>query len=143
MTITAKSSHEEWVGYMRDKHGEDCAKMSKVEIIQRATQLEGLDYAVSQPPASARSKEAQEIAKHKRVKILIPSTEAQGGNRPVFVGVNGVSFLIKRDEEVDVPVPVYEVLRNARHTVYKQNDDGSLVPREVPAYPFSVLSAVG
>lgn len=31
---------------------------------------------------------------------------------PVFVGINGAPFLVRRGEEVEVPVEVAEVLRN-------------------------------
>ena len=32
---------------------------------------------------------------------------------PVFVGVNGVGYLVKRGEEVEMPRSVYEVLKNS------------------------------
>lgn len=31
---------------------------------------------------------------------------------PVFVGINGMSWLVKRGEPVEVPVEVYDVLMN-------------------------------
>ena len=36
---------------------------------------------------------------------------------PVFVGVNGVGYLVKRGEEVEMPRSVYEVLKNSEDQV--------------------------
>lgn len=139
-TITASSSKREWVEYMRAKHGEDVLDMTKEEIIKRASELENRDYAPTQSPLQPRTAAAREIAAAKKVKIRITSTDDSEGQQPVFVGVNGVAFLIRRDEDVEVPVPVYEVLANARQTVFKQESDGTLTPREVPRYPFSLVA---
>lgn len=48
--------------------------------------------------------------KEKTVKIKIPLTRTD--KDAVFVGVNGRTWLIKRGEEIEVPVCVAEVLRH-------------------------------
>jgi hypothetical protein len=56
----------------------------------------------------------------------------------VFVSVNGHAYVIQRDVDVDVPESVVEVLRNASTTSYKMIDN-EMVPRDMLAYPFSVV----
>lgn len=48
--------------------------------------------------------------KEKKVTIRLPLTRTEKDD--VFVGVNGKTWLIKRGEEVEVPISVAEVLRN-------------------------------
>jgi hypothetical protein len=80
-----------------------------------------------------------------KVRIIVPSQEKPGGRDPVQVGVNGVTFLIKRDEEMDVPFRVFEVLKNSEQTEYSQVDGPTATsPKEMRAfttkgYPFSIL----
>lgn len=46
----------------------------------------------------------------KKVKIKIPLTRKE--TEPVFVGMNGRTFLIQRGVEVEVPEGVAEILKN-------------------------------
>lgn len=85
------------------------------------------------------SKTRDVLSKQRRVKIKIPSTEREKDD--VSVGINGHVFLIKRDEFVEVPVAVIEVLNNAKMTVYtqKKREDGEgyeLVPAEAQRFPY-------
>ncbi len=45
------------------------------------------------------------------VTITLPLTRER--QEDVFVAVNGISYLIKRGEEVTIPKAVYEVLQNS------------------------------
>lgn len=46
-----------------------------------------------------------------KVKIKLPR-DTMNGQKCVFVAVNGHNFQIQRGVEVEVPEPIYEVLRN-------------------------------
>lgn len=48
-----------------------------------------------------------------KVTIQLPYIEGKGDT--VYVGVNGVGYLVKVGEPVEVPASVAEVLRNANH----------------------------
>jgi hypothetical protein len=71
----------------------------------------------------------------KMVKIRIAKSD-KDSKYPVFVGVNGVGYAIKRGEAVEVPEPVVEALRNAVQVSYAE--DGT--SNESLVYPFEVLS---
>lgn len=60
---------------------------------------------------------------HKKVKIVIQSTGDDAGGDDVYIGVNGRGFLIKREEEVEVPAYVVEALKNAVQTKYRNRID--------------------
>lgn len=57
------------------------------------------------------SEGAQKTEPKKTERILIPIDDDH--REPVFVGINGKTYLIKRGEEIDVPREIAEVLRNA------------------------------
>ena len=74
------------------------------------------------------------------VRMFINEAEGAGGQRPVFVSVNHVPFLIPRGEEVDVPYRFFLALKNAVGTIYEQDTNTYEVPgREVPTYPYNVV----
>lgn len=61
--------------------------------------------------------------------------------RPVQVAVQGVQFLIKRGEPVEVPERVVEVLRNAVEIRYRRNlKDNTMEPYEHPSYSYQILN---
>jgi len=68
-------------------------------------------------------------AKKYEITIATDSRDKQ----PVFVSVNGRSYVIKRGEKVTVPASVVEVLSNAVQYVY---DPQTLERQEVLSYPF-------
>ena len=74
--------------------------------------------------------------------IRIENQEAMyGGKRDVPVGVNGKVYLIKRGEDVRVPVEVVEVLKNAKRVVYDRDENGAPInPTFVPTHPFSIVA---
>ncbi|MBP2230823.1 hypothetical protein J2847_004132 [Azospirillum agricola] len=75
-----------------------------------------------------------------RAQILIERQEGPGGDRGVFVAVNGKSIIIPRGKPCDVGVPYVEALQNAVQTVYDMDDEGNISSRDVPLYPMRVLS---
>lgn len=78
-----------------------------------------------------------------KARIIIDRQDGPGGDRPVFVGVNGSSILIPRGEPVAVGLPYVEALANATQTLFDQSmETGEVSARDVPAYPFRVLQTV-
>jgi len=76
-----------------------------------------------------------------KVKVNIAKSEQAGGDRHVFLAVNGAEFLVQRGEPVDIPYPVYEALKNAVEWKYFQDQETREMKKvEVPRYPFQVLS---
>lgn len=76
------------------------------------------------------------------IEINIPSTRERGGNRDVFVAVDGTPFLIQRDKWVKVPYRVFGALNDAveKHLERRQdrtNEKAEIVERESLAYQFS------
>lgn len=154
MTVSKSSTKQELLEYLQDEYGETMPEATKDEILARLSELEGKDLSSqtsasddSSSPSSnggtdkAQSKEQARQRKQKRVRIMIPSSSDIGGNQDVFVGVQGVAYLIKRDEEVDVPQSVVEVLQNAQRTTYTQMEDGTLRGKKVPAYPVNIIDS--
>ena len=56
-------------------------------------------------------KETNETKQPDMVTISLPLTKERQDD--VFVAINGVSYLIKRGEEVTIPRNVYEVIKNS------------------------------
>lgn len=69
--------------------------------------------------------------------VTIHADKGDGGNLPVFLGINGRGYQLPRGVPCTVPVELVGVLENAVETVY----DGGGAGREVPRYAFSVKSA--
>lgn len=80
-----------------------------------------------------------------KVTIEVPSTSEKGGDRDVQVGVNGVTFTIRRNTPMEVPYRVFEALNNSEEITYEQtrNPNDPLTPitveRRSKGYPFSVI----
>ncbi|RJF80948.1 hypothetical protein D3877_11985 [Azospirillum cavernae] len=75
-----------------------------------------------------------------RASILIERQEGPGGDRDVFVAVNGKSMLIPRGKPCAVGLPYVEALQHAVQTLYNMEEDGSITSREVPLYLMRILS---
>jgi len=73
--------------------------------------------------------------------VTITIHEDPNNKQPVFVGVNGKSYRIKRGVPVSVPRAVVENLNDAVRVEYYQDEDRNRIARKVPAYPFSVHAA--
>ena len=72
--------------------------------------------------------------------IVIPKQEKKGGDEPVFVGLQGVGYLIPRAIECRVPPGVVGILKNAKQDIITQDDaTGELHTSQVYTYPFQVV----
>ena len=78
-----------------------------------------------------------ESKKEKTTKIVIPSTEHDQSD--VFVGINGKSYLIQRDKEVEVSPAIIETLDNAVVNTVKRGKNGKMVPVSYMRYPYRVV----
>lgn len=89
-------------------------------------------------PPNPDAKQDAKSKKDGKVRVYINETEDSGGADPVVVGVNGKVMLIPRGEEVEIPYPYFEVLKNAVTHKYEMLPDGGMnpIPRKVFLYPF-------
>lgn len=72
--------------------------------------------------------------------INIAKQDRAGGNEPVFVGVQGVGYLIPRGMDISVPKKVVHVLENAEQDIVTQDPDtGEMLHNPVRTYPFNVV----
>lgn len=62
--------------------------------------------------AEKKSEAVKETKKPEMVKIKLPRPE-NGESDTQFVGVNGKAYLIEKGKEVEVPLAVYEVLKQS------------------------------
>ncbi len=103
-------------------------------------------FEIEEPeaPVVLDAKRASSLAgDNRRVKIVIHTQEEPGGDRPVFVSVNGSAMLIPRGQEVEIPYPYFEALKHAEKIIYDQSPDprgGLLPPRFAPQYPYTIVS---
>lgn len=73
-----------------------------------------------------------------RIKIFAGTEE--GGNHAAFVSHNGVAYLIPRDEVMDVPDELLEILNHAITTITSPNRDGvGVITRDVPRYNYQII----
>lgn len=71
--------------------------------------------------------------------IIIPESDEAGEDDFVPVGVNGVTFQLKRGVPIPAPLEVIEILDHCVYDKYDQTRDGNRgisVPRQVPKYPY-------
>ena len=74
----------------------------------------------------------------KRRLVTIHSTETEGGNDAVNVGLNGFMYQIPRGVACNVPEEVLQILSNAKTTTYKTGADLKPVERTQNRFAFSV-----
>ena len=89
-----------------------------------------------EPAADAKSAANEDIDRKKGWKTIVIA-EDESDQQPVFVGVNGKSYWIRRGGPVPVPPEVIEVLNNAKQVVWNPKDGTS---KNIPTYPFRVES---
>lgn len=63
--------------------------------------------------ADTTKKAADNATKSKRVTVKLPKLPGQNAIQEEFFSVNGKNYLIKRGQEVEIPVEVAEVIINA------------------------------
>lgn len=94
------------------------------------------------PAAEAAALAPGSYQSGRKARIVIDRQDGPGGDRPVFVAVNGSSILIPRGEPVLVGMPYVEALTNATMTLFDQNPEtGEITARDVPVHPFRILQA--
>lgn len=100
------------------------------------TEVPAILEAEPAPLTKSVAAEAQQEAK--KVRVRISPQDGVGGERPVFVSVNGRGMLIPRSEIVEIPPAYAEALANATYTVYDEvkNGEGEVayVPRDVARF---------
>ena len=75
-------------------------------------------------------------AKVKKGWVNIVVAESETDKQPVFVGVMGNSYRIRRGETVSVPPHVVQALKEAIQRIPQK--DGTI--REIPTYPFQIVA---
>lgn len=83
-----------------------------------------------------------EIKNQEKVQVFIHNQDGPGGDKPVFVGANGIGYLIPREKWVSVPMIVVNGLNDATETRYYREDrdgqaTGPMLSKEVRRYSFS------
>ena len=91
--------------------------------------------AVNIEPAEGFEPRAEEAPDRKKDWKTVVISEDERDQQPVFVGVNGKSYWIRRGEPVRVPPEVVNVLHDAKQAVWNGKDG---VTKMVPTYPFRV-----
>lgn len=61
----------------------------------------------------AEAKTKQETKKAQRVVVRLPRNKGKNAVQEEFFSVNGKNYIIKRGVDVEIPVEVAEVIRNA------------------------------
>ena len=91
--------------------------------------------------ANIRSLRGSSSKNDPKVRLTVAMNESPGGSRDFFVSVNNVAMLVPRGEEIHLPYRYYLVLKNAVSTTFTMDPETfENVPRDVPAYPFSVVT---
>lgn len=69
-----------------------------------------------------------------KVRIKISTGIGFDGSEDVIVWLNGRSFQMKREQEIVVPEPVYQLLMDSKSIIGSQRKDGELEKTEVQNY---------
>jgi len=81
----------------------------------------------------------EQVKKTEKKRIIIHNSPEPGGKEDVFVSINGKSYNIKREKEVEVPVAVLGVLDDAVMILYEKDDKGKLVEKTVKRFSYSIV----
>lgn len=74
-----------------------------------------------------------------KVLLTIHSSNEDGGQEAVKVGVNGYMYLVPRNKPCQVPAEVAEVIRNAVVDQIKLSSDGKgHITHQAPRYAYSI-----
>lgn len=92
------------------------------------------------PKAKAKAAPNTDHGSNEFVTVLIERQEEPGGEEPVFLSVNGRALWVPRGEPARIRKPYFEVLKHSVKTVYEQNGTDEIRSRNVPMYPFRVIS---
>jgi hypothetical protein len=89
------------------------------------------------PVAKIQTKHDVAKKSNKTVTINIAKSDKTGGAEPVFVGYQGVGYLIPRGIDIQVSPAIEHILKNAVTDNVTQDGDGEVHHDEVPTYPYS------
>ncbi len=84
-------------------------------------------------------KDSPKTKRKDNVKVIFHNQEGSGGSDDIFVSVNGVAYLIKREHEVELPGEVMEVFDNAEQTVFERSAGDASRPKDVKRFAYSVV----
>ena len=99
------------------------------------TLRERIRNAVNIEPAESEKPVDVDDSDRKKDWITIVIAEDESNQQPVYVGVNGKSYYIRRGEPVAVPPEVVGVLSDAKQVVINGKDGTS---KTIPSYPFQI-----
>lgn len=91
-------------------------------------------------PATAEHERDELTRPPRRMRIVIHSSENHEGDVPL--AVNGRTITVRRDEEVDIPIPHYKVLQNATMGTLERMEGDRPVIKEHRRFNFSFLGEV-
>ena len=100
------------------------------------TLRERIRKAVVVEPAADAKSEVEEPDRRSGWPTIVIS-EDENDQQPVFVGVNGKNYWIRRGEPVAVPPEVVNALTDAKQVVLNGKDG---VSKTIPSYPFRIES---
>ncbi len=156
MKFTSKDSTAKLIKYAADEMGMDLSGKERSEVIAEMkkadpslfddTKTSGdqdLDDANDLSDADEQEAEGKELT-GVTINIHDNSGEDEEVDNFVQVGVNGVMYKVIKGEDVRVPVGVYDVLKNAiesrfKNVVDKETKMKSLKETKVKRWPFSVI----
>lgn len=151
-TLTKKTSTTALIAYALEHFGLDLTGAERSEVIaalaENGVDLSGGDTAPAKIETPDQSTEldmgdvSRMLKAQRKVRIKIPSTENDKSD--VTVSPNGYTYLIKRDEVVEVPEAVKNALDSATTFKYTQGKDSRTLegPFEVLTYPYTFLGYV-
>lgn len=138
-----KATKEDLVAHLRDYCGVE-KDGKKEELVQAILEFESangiLRHDAEVQLQSQTSKESQSdlpLLSHKRVRIIIAPSETD--NSDVYVGLGDWDALIKREEEVSIPEPAYQLLAKAGDHRFKLVEGGELEEYFAPRFSITVL----
>tara|TARA_B100001057_G_scaffold151071_1_gene151003 strand:+ start:3331 stop:3732 length:402 start_codon:yes stop_codon:yes gene_type:complete len=99
------------------------------------TLRERIRNAVNIEPAESEKPVDVDDSDRKKDWITIVIAEDENNQQPVYVGVNGKSYYIRRGEPVAVPPEVVGVLSDAKQVVTNGKDGTT---KTIPSYPFQI-----
>lgn len=111
---------------------------TKLELEQENEQLR-LAVEKLSVPVAVKKPESKRIVE-KVFKVRFSGKVNPDDSDDIFLSVNGVSLVVKRNVLIPLPNRFVEVARNARAASYIFNDEGVVIDTQyIDRYPFSIL----
>ena len=94
-----------------------------------AKEIKGIEEPIVEEntEATAPQEEAPQEPKPKRVKIFVPRAASNREDPNLFVGINGVNYLIPKGKSSEVPDFVAEEIRRANAAAIYQDDQRNVM----------------